>query len=123
MINGFAARHAGRARADPAVAEDAGRVSTDVRDNRAEHRYEIVVDGEVVGFAAYRVRPDALVMTHTEVLVEGRGLGSQLAKGALDDVRAAHGRVVPLCPFISAFIDKHPEYSDLVAPGTDQPRY
>jgi len=82
----------------------------------AEHRYEIVVDGEVAGFAEYRVRPDALAFTHTEVLVEGRGLGTRLVKGVLDDVRASGGMIVPLCPFIAAYIKRHPEYEDLIAP-------
>jgi predicted GNAT family acetyltransferase len=82
-----------------------------------KHRYEARVDGRVAGFAAYRRRPDAVVFTHTEVddAYEGKGVGSVLAKGALDDVRAHGGAVVAQCPFIAAYIRRHPEYQDLLA--------
>jgi len=94
-------------------------MATEVRDNHDLHRYEIRVDGALAGFAAYRRRPGAVVFTHTEVdpSYEGRGLGSVLAKQALDDVRARGLGVVPLCPFINAYIQPHPDYADLV---TDQ---
>jgi predicted GNAT family acetyltransferase len=87
-----------------------------VKNNPARRRYEIHVDGEVAGFAAYRSRDDAVVFTHTEIdeAHEGQGLGSALARGALDDVRESGGSVVPLCPFIKGYIDRHPEYGDLV---------
>jgi hypothetical protein len=86
--------------------------------NNPEHsRYEAILDDRVVGFAAYQARPEATVFTHTEVddAVEGKGVGSALAKGALDDVRAQGGAVVALCPFISAYIKRHSEYEDLLA--------
>lgn len=88
-----------------------------VRDNPAEHRYEAWLDDELAGFAAYGFRDGAIVFTHTEVddRFEGRGVGSALARGALDDVRAkGERRVVPLCPFIKGWIEKHPDYQDLV---------
>ena len=58
----------------------------------------------------------AAVLVHTEIApsVEGEGLGSTLVAGALDDIRARGLEVVPLCPFASAFIERHPEYADLV---------
>jgi len=89
----------------------------DVRNNIAASRYEVVVDGSVAGFAAYRLHNDVVVFTHTEVDpdYEGRGLGSSLAKGALDDVRSQGGRIQPLCPFIAAYVKRHPEYQELVA--------
>jgi predicted GNAT family acetyltransferase len=79
-------------------------------------RYEARVDGVVAGFSAYNVRSDAIVFTHTEVLpeFEGKGVGSAMARGVLDDVRAAGGAVVPLCPFIAAYIRGHDEYRDLI---------
>jgi uncharacterized protein len=89
----------------------------EIVDNPERHRYEARVDGQVAGFAAYRPRPDAVVFTHTEVddAYEGKGVGSALAKGALDDVRARGLAVVPQCPFIAAYIKRHPdEYGDLV---------
>jgi uncharacterized protein len=101
-------------------------VSIEVINNETEHRYELHVDGALAGFAAYRPRPDALVFTHTEVFdaYEGRGLGSTLARGALDDVRARGLRVRPQCPFIAAYIDRHPAYQDLVVErdGDTQPQ-
>jgi uncharacterized protein len=85
--------------------------------NEADSRYEAHVDGELAGFAEYVLDGERIVFTHTEVedRCEGEGIGSTLARFALDDVRARGGlRVVPRCPFIKAWIDRHPEYGDLV---------
>lgn len=89
-----------------------------VTDNAEQRRYEIHVGGEVAGFAAYRRRPGELVFTHTEVdpAYEGQGLGGRLARAALDDARTRGLAVVPVCPFIASYIDRHPEYADLRAP-------
>ena len=86
-------------------------------DNTEQHRYEARVDGELAGFAEYRVRGERVVFTHTEVddAYEGQGIGSALARAALDEVRAAGRKAVPQCPFIRSWIDRHPEYADLVA--------
>jgi predicted GNAT family acetyltransferase len=90
-------------------------MSVEVRDNPAQHRFEAYVDGELCGFAEYRLRPGAIVFTHTEVLREGHGVGSALAQGALDAVRRdGELEVVPLCPFVKAWIEKHPDYQGLV---------
>ncbi|WP_182526767.1 GNAT family N-acetyltransferase [Nocardioides dongkuii] len=86
--------------------------------NRDQQRYEAHVDGELAGFAEYVVDGDRVVFTHTEVddRFEGQGVGSAIARAGLDDVRAQDGRsVVPRCEFIRGWIDKHPEYADLVA--------
>ncbi len=82
-------------------------------------RYELRLGGEVIGFAAYRRRDGRIVFTHTEVgqAGEGRGYGSRLAAAALDGAAAEGLEVVPLCPFIARYIEKHPEYQALVAPG------
>ncbi|WP_432926254.1 GNAT family N-acetyltransferase [Microbispora sp. CA-135349] len=87
-----------------------------VDDNAAASRYEIMLDGVVVGFAQYRLRGGAMVFTHTEVRdeFEGRGLGSRLVRAALDGARAAGLRIVPLCSFVAWYVQKHPEYRDLV---------
>lgn len=86
-----------------------------VSDNPTMERYEAVVDGRLAGFAHYRMRPDGVAITHTEVLpeFEGHGIGARLARAALDDIRARGQRVIPLCPFVAAFIRRHPEYADL----------
>jgi predicted GNAT family acetyltransferase len=88
--------------------------------NPDEQRYEARIGGELAGIAAYDLSEDAVVLTHTEVddTFEGHGVGSALARFALDDVRRGGlgegRRVVPQCPFIQAWIEKHPDYADLV---------
>ena len=88
-----------------------------VLDNRAKRRYEAIVDGEVAGYVFYQQREDALVLIHTEVAeeFEGKGVGSRLAAGTLDEIRTRGLRIVPVCPFIKSYIERHPEYADLVA--------
>jgi predicted GNAT family acetyltransferase len=92
-------------------------MSAKITNNAAQNRYEIHLDGSLAGFAEYRLRKDRVIFIHTEIdpSYEGHGLGGLLAAGALDDVRASGLMAVPLCPFIKAYIDKHPEYQDLVA--------
>lgn len=89
----------------------------EVKNNPAENRYEAWLDGKLAGMAVYGLSEHAIVFLHTEVgdEFEGHGVGSALARGALDDVRADGTRdVVPLCPFIKSWIAKHPDYQDLV---------
>ena len=92
-------------------------VGAQVANNADAGRYEVSLDGEPAGFAEYRLRDGRVIFTHTEVdsAFEGHGLGSSLARGALDDVRNRGLKAVPLCPFIAAYIERHPEYQDLVA--------
>lgn len=85
--------------------------------NDAEHgRYVLEDDGEVVAFTEYEERHDRLIFPHTEVdpAYEGQGLGGKLVKQALDDVRAGGRQIVPLCPFVRGYVERHPEYDDLV---------
>ena len=87
-----------------------------VTDNPSAERYEITVDGELAGFAEYRGHGATRAFTHTEVAERfaGRGLATELIRAALDDVRA-HGRtIIPICPFVKAFLAEHREYLDLV---------
>lgn len=88
-----------------------------VENNPAKHRYEAVVDGAVAGCAFYRERPGTVVITHTEVgdEWEGQGVASSLIAGALDDIRARGLTVTPFCAFTRGYIERHPEYADLVA--------
>ena len=88
-----------------------------VHRNESNHHYEAELDGKVVGFVRYRHRPGHVILIHTETdpEYEGRGVGGALAKAALDDVRARGEKAVVLCPFIRAYVEKHPEYQDLVA--------
>lgn len=89
-----------------------------LHDNRDRHRYEIVADGKVAGYAEYNLLAEAVMFTHTEVdgAYEGQGLGSRLARFALDDVRARGLQVIPVCQFIAGWLRKHRDYVDLVRP-------
>jgi predicted GNAT family acetyltransferase len=88
-----------------------------VRDNSERMRYEVLLDDEIVGFIDYRRTGEVVVMTHAEVRPEheGRGVGSALAQGALDDVRARGLQVEARCSFVAAYIKRHPGYADLVS--------
>ncbi|WP_342360408.1 GNAT family N-acetyltransferase [Terrarubrum flagellatum] len=91
-------------------------MSNTVRNNESANRFELDVDGHVA-FAEYKLAPGVITFTHTVVPKElgGRGVGSMLARGALDQVRASGLKVVAQCPFIAAFIKKNDEYADLLA--------
>ena len=86
-----------------------------VINNEPEQRYEALIDGDLA-LAAYQLQGGTIIFTHTEVpeRMEGRGVGSALAKAALDDARNRKLTIVPLCPFISSYIQRHPEYLDSV---------
>ncbi len=88
---------------------------TDVVNNLAKSRYELNVDGHIAA-AYYTLKDHVITFTHTEVPPElgGRGIGTKLVKGALDDVQAQGLKVVPLCPFVKAYFGKHPELADLL---------
>lgn len=90
--------------------------SVDVRRNDGAGRYEIFAEGKRVGWADFQDVGGAVALPHTEVdpSMNGRGLGSQLVRFALDDVRARGRKVVPACPFVATFIERHPEYADLL---------
>jgi len=96
---------------------DADSSSTEVRRNEARSRYEISLDGRLVGFADYRADGDTVVFPHTEIepSMRNEGLGAELVRGALDDVRARGGTVVAQCWYVAEFIDQHPRYADLLA--------
>jgi predicted GNAT family acetyltransferase len=90
-----------------------------VRDHPEESRFEAYVDGELAGFSVYELADGVIAFTHTEVddAFEGHGVGSALVRRSLDAVRAdGTRRVRPLCPFVRAWIDQHPDYADLTQP-------
>jgi uncharacterized protein len=88
---------------------------SEVRNNTAQNRFELHVDGEQA-VAYYRMAPGVITFIHTEVpqALSGRGIGTKLIRGALEMVRAQGLKVVPQCPFVSAFMGKHSEYNDLL---------
>ncbi len=86
-----------------------------LRDHRSEQEYVLEVDGERA-VAAYQREGNIIVFTHTVVppAIEGRGVATRLVRGALDDARDQGLRVVAQCSFVRAYIDRHPEYRDLL---------
>jgi predicted GNAT family acetyltransferase len=88
---------------------------TDVVNNKAHHRYELAVDGHIAA-TYYQIADGVITFVHTEVPPElgGKGLGSRLIQGALDPVRADRVKVIAQCPFVKGWIDKHPDYADLL---------
>jgi predicted GNAT family acetyltransferase len=97
---------------------------TMVQDNPAAGRFEILVEDQVAGFAAYHRNCNTVSFTHTviEPDFEGRGLGSVLARAALDAARAEGAAVLPFCPFIRGYIQRHLDYVDLV-PADRRPEF
>jgi predicted GNAT family acetyltransferase len=96
-----------------------------VTDNPDESRYEIHTDdGRLAGFTVYRLQPGRISLIHTEIddEFEGQGLGSKLVAGALDDARRRDLGVLPFCPFVNSYIERHPEYAALVPEG-DRERF
>jgi hypothetical protein len=92
-------------------------VNSDVRRNDERQRYELTVDGELVGIADFVVNGDVVVLPHTEIdrSQRGRGLGAVLVKGALDDARAQGRTVIPSCWYVREYLAGHPEDADLLA--------
>lgn len=91
---------------------------TEVTDNPERSRYEVRVDGKLAGLIDYRTAGEVVTTVHTEVdqPLQGRGIGLALVRGALEDLRARRLQVRPQCPFVAAYIKRHPEYAELVAP-------
>jgi predicted GNAT family acetyltransferase len=100
-----------------------GPVATDVRDEPGRSRYEVSVDGQVVGFAEYRLLGHRAHFHHTFIdpVWRGRRLAEVLVRSALDDARQAGRTIVPECWYVAGFIERHPEYADLVADAVDPP--
>lgn len=91
-------------------------MANDVRDNAARHRFELDAEGHIA-FSQYKRAGGVIDIMHTEVppALNGKGIGSRLVRGLLDLARAEGAKVRPLCPFVRSYIDKNPEYADLLA--------
>jgi predicted GNAT family acetyltransferase len=89
---------------------------THIADQPDAHRYVITVGGEPVGLLLYRLGENSIAFTHAEIDPDrgGQGLGSVLAAFALDDARVRGLAVLPQCPFLASYVQRHPEYVDLV---------
>ncbi len=105
----------GRGDNAPMHETDVGTIA--VADNPAEARYEARLGDRIVGIAEYELDDERIVFVHTQVdeSAEGKGIGSALARGALDDAQARGIAVTVECPFISAWIRRHREYAGLLS--------
>jgi uncharacterized protein len=96
-----------------------------ITDAPERERYEAHLDGQLAGILEYEVKRGRIVLIHTEVLPvhEGRGVGSALVRFALDDARRRGLRVIPTCPYVRSYLERHPEDDDIVggrsAPSAD----
>ena len=90
----------------------------EIKNNQKDGRWEVTDGGRVIAFAEYKSRPDKVTFIHTEVDpdYEGQGIGSRLARTALDDAVARGVRIAIYCPFIRSYVDRHPEYAKYVDP-------
>lgn len=91
--------------------------TTAVTQNKQRHQFELNTDGKVSIVAYQFVNDETLALTHTEVHpdLEGKGVGSALVKGVLELVEQNNQRIVPLCPFVAAYIKRHPEWQRVVS--------
>ena len=100
-------------------------MTDEVHDNPRTHRFELDVDG-ATAFLEYRISGSVYTLVHTEVpkALSGHGIGTRLIKGALDLLRQSKARIIVKCPFVRAFLEKHPEFHDMVnertGPSLDQ---
>jgi predicted GNAT family acetyltransferase len=88
----------------------------DIKNNVAAHRFETIIDGQTA-FVDYKVRPGVMWVLHTEVpqALEGRGIAGALSKHVLEYIAAEKLQLVSLCPYLSLYLKKHPEYQYLVS--------
>jgi len=96
----------------------------EIRDNPGQSRYEAWLEGELVGIMEYTLAPGVITIPHTEVLPhhEGKGIGSALVQYGLDDIRArGERRVIPQCPFVKVWIQRHRDYASLLADPPSRP--
>ena len=91
-----------------------------ITDATARERYEAHLEGELAGVLEYKVKHGRIALIHTEVLPihEGRGVGSALVRFALDDARRRELRVIATCPYVQAYLMRHPEAADVSGPSS-----
>jgi uncharacterized protein len=88
-----------------------------VEDNADERRYEARLGSEVVGYIVYHLEPERITLIHTEVepAFEHQGIAGRLVAGALDDIRSRGLSLVPVCPYVRSYVERHPEDADLAS--------
>ncbi|MGN6467675.1 MAG: GNAT family N-acetyltransferase [Rhizobiaceae bacterium] len=92
-------------------------MSTSVRENANQHRFELPIADGAIAAAYYRIEGGLIVLVHTEVPAEfsGQGIASRLAQGTFGILRKTGRKAVLKCPFMGRYFEKHPEYADIVA--------
>lgn len=92
----------------------------EIADVAGARRYEARLDGTLAGFLDYVVKRGRIALVHTEVdpAFQGRGVGAALARFALDDARTRGLLVIPSCPYVRSYLERHRDYDDIVRPGT-----
>jgi predicted GNAT family acetyltransferase len=88
----------------------------EIKNDVENHQYVAEIDGAIAGLAVYHLRGGRHIFVHTEVSDEfaNAGVGSAIVRTALDEIRSQGGIVVPICPFFAGWIERHPEYDDIV---------
>jgi predicted GNAT family acetyltransferase len=106
-----------RSHAENEAFEGSSQVDAKVEENVLHHRFELPIADEAVATAYYRLEDGRVVLIHTEVPAEfsGQGFASRLAQGTFELLRQTGRKAVLKCPFMSRYLIKHPEYSDIVA--------
>jgi uncharacterized protein len=101
----------------PSSTESAENDELRIVDNTQLSRYEVFVGSVLAGFTDYHAQPRLVTLKHTEIDpgFRGRGIGLRMVAGALDDIRERGAAVLPICPFVRAYLQRHPEYADMVA--------
>ncbi len=91
-------------------------MSLAITDAADAQRYEARDGGELAGFIDYVLKRGRIALVHTETVAghEGRGVAAQLVRFALDDARSRELRVIPICPYVKAYLERHPEQGDIV---------
>jgi predicted GNAT family acetyltransferase len=92
-------------------------MNAEVRDNPAQHRFELPLDGDAIAAAYYRIVNDRLLIVHTEVprAFSGKGIGTEMMKGVGERLRESGRKAAPVCSFAVRFFNEHPEYADVLA--------
>lgn len=105
------------------IARTIGSMEPTITDAEVGHRYEARVDGELAGFVDYVMKRDRIALVHTQVApaYQGKGIGQRLAAFALDDARRRGLRVIASCPYVRAYVERHPETHDIVVGMTPAP--
>ena len=90
-------------------------------DNVALHQYEFRIGDLIPRIEYIKTKNGEIYLTHTEVpsALEGKGVGSSLVRLALEDIERQQLRLVPLCPFVAGYVQKHPEWKRLVMEGVN----